>query len=146
MRRVVDVTAFVMAVADTGDYCDCDCDTNYQIIVIGMTIWRDSRHTPCNGHDKERDDIVTKIIRYLFYLIRSLLPQFLLLDNYYYYHYFLFLLLYCYIYSYLYYILILIVFLLYHLLLLLLLLLLLQYYGFCNSKFVYTTGFEHQYY
>ena len=29
MRRVVDATAFVIAVADTGDYCDCDCDNNY---------------------------------------------------------------------------------------------------------------------
>ena len=139
MRRVVDVTAFVMAVADTGDYCDCDCDTNYQIIVIGMTIWCDSRHTPCNGHDKECDGIVIKIIRYLFYLIRSLL-QFLLLDNYYYYHYFLILIFIFILYSYSYCILII------SFTTQLLLLLLLQYYSFCNSKFMYTTGFEHQCY
>ena len=75
-----------------------------------------SRHTPCNGHDKEHDGIVTKIIRYLFYLIRSLLLQFLLHDNYYYYHYFLFLYLFI-LYSYSYCILY-IVYLLYYLLLL----------------------------
>ena len=55
MRQVVDVMTFVMAIAQTGDCCDGNCDGNYQIIVIGMTAWCGSRGALYNGHYKECD-------------------------------------------------------------------------------------------
>jgi len=56
MRWVVDVTTFVMAIAQTGDCCDGNCDGNYQIIVIGMTAWCGSRGALYNGQYKECDN------------------------------------------------------------------------------------------